>query len=70
MFRNRKYGIRVVSTSALTKAEILQFRAEAKRTQPVNSPVCPLVDVQEIVSRGILRSKQQNRKINFGDIDV
>lgn len=70
MFRDRRYGIKKIIVSDLSRLDILKFREEAIRSQPMNSPIRPAVDVQQIISRGIQRSKAQKRKINFGDMDV
>lgn len=64
MYRYRRYGI--VKTESfgteLTEKEIRQYRAEAETSAPKNKRLSDL-PTQEIINRGIERSKSANRNM-------
>lgn len=62
MYRYRRYGIKKVEDSNITKSEIEKFRAEAENSVVHCSKISNL-PTDEVVSRGIERSKKANRNI-------
>ena len=64
MYRYRNYGIKKVETPGerITKEELEKFRAEAENSIVQTTRISNL-PLDEVINRGIERSKKANRKI-------
>ena len=68
MYRYRRYGIKEIENSDITKTEIKRFRKEAERTKPQSKPLADK-PLHELIDAGIERSKKENRRM-YEEIDL